>query len=115
MSANPIHDTLAAVVCGGLFDRHPRLRVATIESGSSWVPNLLGKLAKAVETLCGALGPAMRDSINGTLGPQMSDLRDIAAETRRAASDLNAAAAVARASFASRARSGSDRSSSFSR
>ena len=56
----------------------------------------LGKLAKAVETLCGALGPAMRDSINGTLGPQMSDLRDIAAETRRAASDLNAAAAVAR-------------------
>jgi predicted TIM-barrel fold metal-dependent hydrolase len=47
MSANPIHDTLAAVVCGGLFDRHPRLRVATIESGSSWVPNLLGKLAKA--------------------------------------------------------------------
>ena len=57
----------------------------------------LGKLAKAVETLCGALGPAMRDSINGTLGPQMSDLRDIAAETRRAASDLNAAAAVARA------------------
>ena len=56
----------------------------------------LGKLAKAVETLCGALGPAMRDSINGTLGPQMSDLRDIAAETRRAASDLNAAAAIAR-------------------
>ena len=56
----------------------------------------LDKLAKAVETLCGALGPAMRDSINGTLGPQMSDLRDIAAETRRAASDLNAAAAIAR-------------------
>ena len=57
----------------------------------------LGKLAKAVETLCGALGPAVRDSVNGALGPQMSDLRDIAAETRRAASDLTAAAAVARA------------------
>ncbi len=57
----------------------------------------LSKLAKAVETLCGALGPAMRDSIASTLGPQMSNLREIAVETRRAASDLNAVAAVARA------------------
>mgnify|MGYP006101873831 FL=1 len=57
----------------------------------------LGKLAKAVESLCGALGPAMRDSITQTLGPQVGDLRDIAVETRRAASDLSAAAAMAMA------------------
>ena len=41
MSPHPIMDTMAALVCGGLFDRHPRLRVATIETGSSWVGPLL--------------------------------------------------------------------------
>ena len=47
MSAQPIRDTMAALVCGGLFDRHPRLRVATIETGSSWVAPLLARLKKA--------------------------------------------------------------------
>lgn len=46
MSASPIMDTIAALVCGGLFDRHPRLRVATIESGSYWVPLLLKRFEK---------------------------------------------------------------------
>jgi predicted TIM-barrel fold metal-dependent hydrolase len=45
-SASPISDTLAALVCHGLFDRHPALRVATIECGSDWVEPLLRKLAK---------------------------------------------------------------------
>jgi predicted TIM-barrel fold metal-dependent hydrolase len=47
MSAQPIMDTMAALVCGGLFDRHPRLRVATIETGSSWVAPLLSRFKKA--------------------------------------------------------------------
>ncbi|NRA08829.1 MAG: amidohydrolase family protein [Myxococcales bacterium] len=47
MSWNPIHDVLASLLCGELFVRFPRLRVATIESGSSWVPTLIAKLAKA--------------------------------------------------------------------
>ncbi|MEM7409456.1 MAG: amidohydrolase family protein [Myxococcota bacterium] len=47
MSPSPILDTMAALVCGGLFDRHTRLRLATIETGSSWVPPLLSKLKKA--------------------------------------------------------------------
>jgi len=47
MSAQPVHDLLAALICGGLFDRHKKLRVATIETGSSWVPGLLSKLSKA--------------------------------------------------------------------
>jgi predicted TIM-barrel fold metal-dependent hydrolase len=38
---------LAALICHGLFDRFPRIRVATIESGSYWVEPLLAKLAKA--------------------------------------------------------------------
>jgi len=47
LSAQPIMDTMAALVCGGLFDRHPRLRVATIETGSSWVAPLLARFEKA--------------------------------------------------------------------
>jgi predicted TIM-barrel fold metal-dependent hydrolase len=47
LSPSPIHDTLAALLCHGLFDRFPGLRVATIESGSEWVAPLVAKLAKA--------------------------------------------------------------------
>ena len=42
-----ISDTIAALICHGVFDRHPRIRVATIESGSEWVHPLIRKLAKA--------------------------------------------------------------------
>jgi len=47
LSAEPIHDTLAALICDGALSRHPGLRVATIECGSEWVHALLRKLAKA--------------------------------------------------------------------
>ena len=56
----------------------------------------VGKLAKAVEGLCGALGPAMRDSINGTLGGEVRHLKDVADEVRRAAGDISAAASAVR-------------------
>ena len=44
LSANPIHDTLAALVCHGLFERHPNLRLVSVENGSAWVPNLIRRL-----------------------------------------------------------------------
>jgi predicted TIM-barrel fold metal-dependent hydrolase len=40
-------DTFAALICHGVFDRFPRLRLATIEMGSDWVRELLRKLAKS--------------------------------------------------------------------
>ena len=43
----PPYETMAALICQGLFDRFPRIRVASIESGASWVPVLLEKLKKA--------------------------------------------------------------------
>ncbi len=50
----PPYETMAALVCQGLFDRFPRLRVASIEAGASWVPILLKKLAKAYGQMPGA-------------------------------------------------------------
>jgi predicted TIM-barrel fold metal-dependent hydrolase len=47
LSASPISDTLASVVCHGVLDRHPKLRLATIECGSDWVEPLLKRLKKA--------------------------------------------------------------------
>jgi predicted TIM-barrel fold metal-dependent hydrolase len=40
-------DTMAALICHGVFDRFPGLRVATVEMGSDWVRELLRKLAKS--------------------------------------------------------------------
>lgn len=40
----PIFDMMAAVICHGLFDRHPSLKIATLELGSAWVPELHRRL-----------------------------------------------------------------------
>ena len=41
-----IHDSMASLVVHGVFDRHPKLRVASIENGSDWVHRLLKRLKK---------------------------------------------------------------------
>jgi predicted TIM-barrel fold metal-dependent hydrolase len=45
-SDRPIFDTMAALICHGVFARFPGVRVATIESGSDWVTGLLRKMKK---------------------------------------------------------------------
>jgi len=41
-----IHDTIASLIVHGVFDRHPTLRVASIENGSDWVALLAKRLKK---------------------------------------------------------------------
>jgi predicted TIM-barrel fold metal-dependent hydrolase len=41
-----IYDTLAALVVHGVFQRHPNVRVCSIENGSEWMRPLLRKLRK---------------------------------------------------------------------
>ena len=41
-----IHDTVAALVIGGVFTRHPDLRVASIENGADWIHGLVKHLRK---------------------------------------------------------------------
>jgi len=40
----PIYDMMAALIAHGLFDRHPALKVATLELGSGWAVELHRKL-----------------------------------------------------------------------
>jgi len=54
LSPEPIADTLAALICHGVLERHPRMRVATIECGSAWVPGLQRRLKKAYGQMPGA-------------------------------------------------------------
>ena len=41
----PIEDAVSALVCHGALSRFPKLKVAVIENGSSWVEPLLKNLA----------------------------------------------------------------------
>jgi predicted TIM-barrel fold metal-dependent hydrolase len=52
----PIYDTIAALVCHGVLRRHPNLRVATIESGSDWMPDLLHGFEKSFGQVPAAYG-----------------------------------------------------------
>ena len=40
-----ISDTFAALICHGVLERFPNLRLASIENGAMWVPDLLRNLA----------------------------------------------------------------------
>ena len=42
----PIADTIASMIGGQVFTRFPNLRVATIETGSTWVEPLFGRMKK---------------------------------------------------------------------
>jgi predicted TIM-barrel fold metal-dependent hydrolase len=42
----PIIDTMAAFILHGLYDRFPKLKVASIENGSEWISGLLKSLDK---------------------------------------------------------------------
>ena len=46
VSDRAIHDTIATLVIHGVFQRHPSLRVASIENGSDWLHTLVKRLRK---------------------------------------------------------------------
>jgi predicted TIM-barrel fold metal-dependent hydrolase len=46
VSDRAIHDTLGGLVIHGVFRRHPKLRVASIENGSDWLHLLVKRLRK---------------------------------------------------------------------
>jgi predicted TIM-barrel fold metal-dependent hydrolase len=48
-----VHDFLATLVFGKLFDRFPNLRFASVENGSSFVPGLLGNLSSTAKKVPG--------------------------------------------------------------
>lgn len=46
ISDRAIHDTIGSLIVHGVFNRHPKLKVASIENGAQWVPLLKKRLKK---------------------------------------------------------------------
>ena len=46
VSDRAIHDTVGSLIVHGVFHRHPKLRVASIENGSDWLHRLVKRLRK---------------------------------------------------------------------
>jgi predicted TIM-barrel fold metal-dependent hydrolase len=42
-SSRAISDSISALVCHGVFDRHPKVRVASIENGCNWIKTLVSR------------------------------------------------------------------------
>ncbi len=57
-----ISDSMAALICHGVFDRHPTLKVASIENGATWVNPLLHRLDKAYGKMPGSFKRHPRDT-----------------------------------------------------
>jgi predicted TIM-barrel fold metal-dependent hydrolase len=51
-----IYETIAALLTSGVLQRHPNLRIVTIESGSEWVPTLFKKTEKVFKQQPQAFG-----------------------------------------------------------
>jgi predicted TIM-barrel fold metal-dependent hydrolase len=51
ISDRAIHDTIGSLVIDGVFDRHPTLKVMSIENGSAWVSLLMKRLKKLANQL----------------------------------------------------------------
>jgi predicted TIM-barrel fold metal-dependent hydrolase len=67
-----IMDTMSALVLHNLFGRFPNVRVLCIESGSSWVPYLLGRMDFAVDTAL-QMGNAVQ-WLGGPIADRASDI-----------------------------------------
>jgi predicted TIM-barrel fold metal-dependent hydrolase len=83
VSANPLQDTLASLLAHKLFHRFPRLRVASIETGSDWVFHLFEKLKKSFGQAPYAYPEDPRDtfrrhvSVSPFYEDQLGELRDL--------------------------------------
>ncbi len=77
-----ISDTLSAILCHGVFDRYPNVRIASIENGAMWVPDLLRNLRAGHGKMPFAFGtdPVERLRSNVWVAPYYEDDMDLLRE-----------------------------------
>jgi len=63
----PIFETVCVLLAGGVMQRHPGLRFASIESGSEWVPALFKKAAKIYKQQPHAFGEHPHETLRRQL------------------------------------------------
>jgi predicted TIM-barrel fold metal-dependent hydrolase len=62
-----IYETIVALLTGGILQRHPGLRIVSIESGSEWVPGLFDKTAKVYKQQPDAFGEHPHETLRRQL------------------------------------------------
>jgi predicted TIM-barrel fold metal-dependent hydrolase len=62
--ARPISDSLSALICHGVFDRHPGVRVVCVENGADWVGSFLRRLDRAYGQMPQAFKQHPRDAFH---------------------------------------------------
>ena len=63
VSDRAIHDAMASLIMHGVFHRHPRLKVASIENGSDWVQLLVKRLLKLANQTPTAFAESPLDTV----------------------------------------------------
>jgi len=51
---------LSFMLMGGMLDRHPRLRVGTLETGHGWLPHWLVRLTRQIDYVRGSVSPKVQ-------------------------------------------------------
>ena len=51
---------LSFMLMGGMLDRHPRLRVGTLETGHGWLPHWLTRLTRQIDYVRGSVSPKVQ-------------------------------------------------------
>jgi predicted TIM-barrel fold metal-dependent hydrolase len=62
-----IYETMAALLSAGVLQKHPNLRIVTIESGSEWVPTLFKKTEKVFKQQPQAFGEHPHETLRRQL------------------------------------------------
>ncbi|MAG33122.1 MAG: amidohydrolase [Deltaproteobacteria bacterium] len=70
----PILDMIACLIFHNLFGRYPKIRMVSIENGSTWVPNLLKDLDKSGLVTVSTQGTKNVNDIGGPLTDRPSDI-----------------------------------------
>jgi len=65
VSDRAIHDTIGSLIVDGVFHRHPKLRVASIENGSDWLHLLVKRLRKLANQTPSAFREDPLDTVRG--------------------------------------------------
>jgi predicted TIM-barrel fold metal-dependent hydrolase len=63
VSDRAIHDTVGSLILHGVFHRHPKLKVASIENGSDWLHLLVKRLRKLANQSPSAFHEDPRDTV----------------------------------------------------
>ena len=85
LSNRAITETMLALLCHRLLERHPGLRIASIENGAGWVAHMLRLVEKAEAMTPGWFAASRPSCSTGTCGSPRSGRTDRSPRSRRSA------------------------------